>query len=168
MGWIFRRSRIRARGARLDPVRPRMMVKVLVYAYATSDYRRVGRAELVESVAFLSAAENLPDFRTIASFASATGRSFRDCSFRWCSCAGERPGEVGARRGGRTKVKANAQKHKAMSYRRMKDAEDRLQAEVDEFLRRAGGDRRAGGSASTGRTSAATSCRRNCSAARGA
>ncbi len=38
-----------------------------------------------------------------------------------------------------TKVRANASKHKAMSYRRMKEKEARLQGEVDELLRRAQG-----------------------------
>ena len=37
-----------------------------------------------------------------------------------------------------TKVKANASKHKAMSYGRMKEKEAQLAAEVDELLRRAG------------------------------
>ncbi len=37
-----------------------------------------------------------------------------------------------------TKVRANASKHKAMSYGRMKEKEAQLQAEVDELLRRAG------------------------------
>ena len=34
-----------------------------------------------------------------------------------------------------TKVRANASKHKAMSYKRMKDKEAVLQGEVDELLR---------------------------------
>ena len=36
-----------------------------------------------------------------------------------------------------TKVRANASKHKAMSYGRMKEREEQLQAEVDELLQRA-------------------------------
>ena len=36
-----------------------------------------------------------------------------------------------------TKVRANASKHKAMSYKRMKEKEAQLQGEVDELLRRA-------------------------------
>ena len=36
-----------------------------------------------------------------------------------------------------TKVRANASKHKAMSYGRMKEKEEQLQAEVDELLRKA-------------------------------
>ena len=36
-----------------------------------------------------------------------------------------------------TKVRANASKHKAMSYKRMKEQEAQLQGEADELLRRA-------------------------------
>ena len=36
-----------------------------------------------------------------------------------------------------TKVRANASKHKAMSYQHMKEREAQLQCEVDELLRRA-------------------------------
>jgi hypothetical protein len=36
-----------------------------------------------------------------------------------------------------TKVKANASKHKAMSYDRMKQEEKRLQSEIEELLKRA-------------------------------
>ena len=36
-----------------------------------------------------------------------------------------------------TKVRANASKHQAMSYQRMKEKEEQLQGEVDELLRRA-------------------------------
>ena len=36
-----------------------------------------------------------------------------------------------------TKIKANASKHKAMSYERMEEAEQRLRQEVEELLRRA-------------------------------
>ena len=36
-----------------------------------------------------------------------------------------------------TKIKANASKHKAMSYKRMQEEEARLEAEVEELLKRA-------------------------------
>jgi len=36
-----------------------------------------------------------------------------------------------------TKIKANASKHKAMSYKRMKEEESRLEAEVAELLKKA-------------------------------
>jgi transposase len=122
------------------PYHPRMMVKVLLYAYATGNYssRRIARG-LVDSVAlrFLGAG-NTPDFRTIAEFRKRHGKALSGLFaqvLRLC----QRTGLVSLGRVAvdGTKIKANASKHKAMSYRRMKDAESRLQGEVDELLRRA-------------------------------
>jgi transposase len=122
------------------PYHPRMMVKVLLYAYATGNYssRRIARG-LVDSVAlrFLGAG-NTPDFRTIAEFRKRHGKALSGLFaqvLRLC----QRTGLVSLGRVAvdGTKIKANASKHKAMSYRRMKDAESRLQGEVDELLRQA-------------------------------
>ena len=59
------------------------------------------------------------------------------------------------------KVRANASRHKAMSYRRMKEQEAQLSAEVAELLRRAQEwmTRRIVGTVGT---SAEMSCRRSC------
>jgi len=55
-----------------------------------------------------------------------------------------------------TKVKANASKHKAMSYGRMGETETRLKTEIAELLRQAEAQD-AAAMASTGRRSVATS-----------
>lgn len=122
------------------PYHPRMMVKVLLYGYATGSYssRRIERG-VVDSVALrFLAAGNEPDFRTISEFRRRHGEALSGLFsqvLRLCRRAGlVKLGHVAV---DGTKIKANASKHKAMSYRRMKDAEDRLQAEVDELLRRA-------------------------------
>lgn len=122
------------------PYHPRMMVKVLLYAYATGIYssRRIARG-LVDSVALrYLAAGNEPDFRTISDFRKRHGEALRGLFgqvVRLCRRAGlVKLGHVAV---DGTKIKANASKHKAMSYRRMKDAEARLQGEVDKLLRRA-------------------------------
>ena len=83
-------------------------------------------------------AGNTPDFRTIAEFRKRHGAALSGLFaqvLRLC----QRTGLVSSGRVAvdGTKIKANASKHKAMSYRRMKDAESRLQGEVDELLRRA-------------------------------
>src|SRR6266481_2464994 len=51
---------------------------------------------------------------------------------------GSRAGQAGACCPGRTKIKANASKHKAMSYGRMVEAEPKLAAEVEEWMKKAG------------------------------
>ena len=84
------------------------------------------------------AANNTPDFRTISDFRKdhlgALSGLFLQV-LELCQQAGlVKLGHVAL---DGTKVRANASKHKAMSYRRMKEKEAQLQAEVDELLRRA-------------------------------
>lgn len=122
------------------PYHPVMMVKVLVYAYCMglASSRRIARG-LVEDVALrFLAANNTPDFRTISDFRKRHLEALRGLFvqvLRLCQKAGMvKLGHVAL---DGTKMKANASKHKAMSYGRMNKEEARLQAEVDELLRRA-------------------------------
>lgn len=122
------------------PYHPRMMVKVLMYAYATGVYssRRIAR-QLSDSVAFrYLGAGNSPDFRTLNAFRSRHGEALSGLFgqvLRMCSRAGlVKLGTVAV---DGTKIKASASKHKAMSYGRMKEAEEALQAQGEELLRRA-------------------------------
>ena len=117
-----------------------MMVKVLLYAYCIGmpSSRRIAQ-RLHEDVAFrVLAANNTPDFRTISDFRkdhlSALSGLFLQVVLL-CQQAGlVKLGHVAL---DGTKVRANASKHKAMSYKRMKEKEAQLQSEVDELLRRA-------------------------------
>jgi len=122
------------------PYHPRMMVKVLLYAYATGTYssRKIAR-RLVEDVAMrFLAADNQPDFRTVSDFrkrhSAALGALFTQV-LRLCQRTGlVKLGQVAI---DGTRLKANASKHKAMSYGRMGEQEAVLQAEIAELLRRA-------------------------------
>src|ERR1700752_5061103 len=116
------------------PYDPRMMTKVLLYGYCVGVFssRRIQR-RLVEDVAFrVLAAGNEPDFRTIADFRKThlpVLRGFFEQVLRLAR-------ELGAPRGGRvaldsTKIQANASKHKAMSYGRMRDKQRQLREEVN-------------------------------------
>ena len=121
------------------PYHPRMMVKVLLYGYCTgvASSRRIAQ-RLHEDIAFrVLAANSTPDFHTISDFRKDHLAAWPNCSIRYWSCAGRRGGEAGPRDSGLTKVRANASKHKAMSYGRMKEKEAQLAAEVAELLRRA-------------------------------
>ncbi len=122
------------------PYHPMMMVKVMLYAYCVGlpSSRRVERG-LVEDVALrYLAANNTPDFRTISDFRKRHLDALRGLFgqvLQLCQKAGMvKLGHVAL---DGTKMKANASKHKAMSYGRMKKTEAQLQAEVDELLRRA-------------------------------
>jgi transposase len=127
-------------GRGYPPYHPVMMVKVLLYAYSVGrpSSRKIECA-LVEDVALrFLAANNTPDFRTIADFRKRHLEALRGLFaqvFRLCRKAGlVKLGHVAL---DGTKMKANASKHKAMSYGRMNKEEARLEAEVDELLRQA-------------------------------
>ena len=122
------------------PYHPRMMVKVLIYGYCVgvASSRRIAQ-RLHEDIAFrVLAANNTPDFRTISDFrkdhlGALSGLFLQVLAF--CQRAGlVKLGHVAL---DGTKVRANASRHKAMSYRRMKEKEEQLAAEVAELLRRA-------------------------------
>ena len=122
------------------PYHPVMLTKVLVYAYCVGVFssRRIQR-RLVEDVAFrVLAAGNEPDFRTIADFRKTHLTALRGFFEQVLRLARE----LGAPRVGRvaldsSKIKANASKHKAMSYGRMREKQRQLREEVKELLAQA-------------------------------
>ena len=122
------------------PYHPVMLTKVLVYAYCVGVFssRKVQR-RLNEDVAFrVLAAGNEPDFRTIADFRKRHLTALQGFFEQVLRLARE----MGAPRVGRvaldgSKVKANASKHTAMSYGRMRDKQQQLRDEVNQLLARA-------------------------------
>ena len=122
------------------PYHPVMLTKVLVYGYCVGVFssRRMQR-RLVEDVAFrVLAADNHPDFRTIADFRKIHLTALEGLFEQVLQLARE----LGARRVGRvaidgSKIKANASKHKAMSYQRMGETQRQLRAEVKQLLAQA-------------------------------
>jgi transposase len=122
------------------PYHPGMMVALLLYGYSRGIYssRRLAQAceERVDMMAVTGL--NRPDFRTIAEFRSRHTEALSGLFLqvlRLCQAAGlVKLGHVAV---DGTKLKANANRHKAMSYGRMKVAEPKLAAEVAEWLARA-------------------------------
>jgi transposase len=122
------------------PYNPRMMTKILVYAYCVGVFssRRIQK-RLVEDVPLrVLAAGNQPDFRTISDFRKIHLNALQNLFEQVLKLAMT----AGAISLGRvaldgSKVKANASKHKAMSYKRMKEEERRLRAEVRGLLKQA-------------------------------
>jgi len=117
-----------------------MLVAVLLYAYAVGvpASRQIAR-RLHEDIAFrVLAANTTPDFRTISDFRKQHLAALRGLFvqvLRLCQHAGlVTLGHIAL---DGTKLKANASKHKAMSYDRMLKEEVRLQAEVDVLLQQA-------------------------------
>lgn len=122
------------------PYAPTLMTKLLLYGYAAGTYssRKLAR-ECVDDVAFrVLCAGDAPDFRTIAAFRrrhlEALSALFLQV-LQLCRYAGlAKLGHVAV---DGTKLKANASKHKAMSYVRMQEEETRLKAEISCLLARA-------------------------------
>lgn len=122
------------------PYHPVMMTALLLYAYCQGIYssRRMMKA-CQERVDFMAVTGmQTPDFRTISDFRkrhlAALGKLFAQV-LRLCQEAGlVKLGHVAL---DGTKVKANASKHKAMSYGRMKKSEPELTAIVKDWFEKA-------------------------------
>src|SRR5580700_6342222 len=118
-------------GSRNQPFHPAMMVKVLVYGYATGVFssRKLAR-KLREDVAFrVLAAGNYPAHRTLCDFRA---RHLKELSDLFVQVV-----KLGTVAVDGTKIKANASRHKAMSYDRMKKAELELKEQIDALLAKA-------------------------------
>jgi transposase len=122
------------------PYDPSLMTKLLVYGYCVGVFssRRIQK-RLQEDVAFrVLAAGNEPDFRTISDFRKNHLEALQGLFEQVLEMALE----AGAMKLGRvsldgTKIKANASKHKAMSYGRMKEKQEQLKEEVKQLLAQA-------------------------------
>jgi transposase len=119
---------------------PEYMVAIWLYAYCAGvrSSRRVAKA-LQEDVGFRVVSGNQqPDFRTLSEFRRKHHQVLSGLFFETVKLAKEaglvKLGHVAI---DGTKVKANASKHSAMSYQRMKEEEKRLEAEIEQWMREA-------------------------------
>jgi transposase len=133
-------ARYEGDGRRNQPYDPAMLVKVLVYGYATGVFSSRKQAKkLYEDVAFrLLGAGNFPSHRTICDFRLRHLPELKELFVAVARLAKE----LGLVKLGMvaldgTKVKAHASKHKAMSYGRMKEQEQKLTQEIEALLERA-------------------------------
>ena len=119
------------------PFHPRLMVALLLYCYATGtrSSRKIMRRCQTDVACRIIVGEDIPDFRTVSDFRK-THLARLEALFvevlKLCALAGL--AGVGTIALDGTKVKANASRHKAMSYARMKEEEQRLQDEVTRML----------------------------------
>jgi transposase len=128
-------------GRRNSPYDPRMLLKVLVYAYASGVFssRKIAR-KLEEDVAFrVLGAGNFPDHRTVNRFRQEHLEEFAGVFQQVGKLAREKKLlRMGTLAIDGTKARANASRHEAMSYGRMKEEEEeKLKGEIAELLRRA-------------------------------
>ena len=127
-------------GPRNQPFHPAMMVKILVYAYATGVFssRKIAR-KLHEDVAFrVLGADNFPAHRTIRDFRALHLSEFTELFTQVVRLAREMGlVKLGTIAVDGTKIKANASRHKAMSYGRMQTTEIELKAQIAALVQKA-------------------------------
>jgi transposase len=119
------------------PFDPRLMTALLLNGYASGIYssRRIARACIERADFMMIVAGDPPDFRTISEFRKRHLTQLAGLFVQVLKLA-EKAGLVrlGHVALDGTKIKANASKHKAMSYQHMKRRQSELQAEVDRWL----------------------------------
>jgi transposase len=119
------------------PYHPRMMTKLWLYGYALGSTSSRKLAHLVQrDVGFMMlAAGNRPDFRTLARFRQ---RHLGELAglFKQVLRLCRRHGLLGLRHVAvdGTKLRANASKHAAMSYSRMRQEDARISREIDAWF----------------------------------
>ena len=114
-----------------------MMLKVLLYGYATGVFSSRGIArKLEEDVAFrVLGAGNFPSHRTLSEFRRRHLEDFQELFVEVVRLARELGmASLGKVSVDGTKVRAKASKRKAMSYGRMREEERRLEAEIKGLL----------------------------------
>jgi len=127
-------------GPRNQPFHPAMMVKVLLYGYATGTFSSRKLAQgLHENVALrVLGAGNFPAHRTLSDFRANHLEALSDLFVQIVRLAREcglvKLGTVAI---DGTKVKANASRHKAMSYKRMLESEQKLRDQIKDLMDRA-------------------------------
>ena len=123
------------RGA--PPFDPAMLVCLLLYSYSVGIFssRKIANA-CERNLAFLAiVGDDRPDFRTISDFRKLHLEAFEDVFLEVLRLAAE----LGMMSLGNlsfdgSKIKANASRHKAMSYGYMKKEEERLKGEIKDLL----------------------------------
>lgn len=135
---ITRRYEQEDRG--FPPYHPRLMVGLLLYAYCMGVYssRRIQKLCERDAAYRVIVGNDVPNFRTISDFRKNHLGALQGLFvqvLKLCREAGMLT--VGLVSLDGTKVKANASRHKAMSYEYMQKEEERLQKEIAELLSKA-------------------------------
>jgi transposase len=122
------------------PYHPRMLLRLLMWGVVN----RVVSTRRVEVLArrdisfIYLAGEQRPDFRTLARFRRRNAEEIKSLLKETVLlCARLGMVNLGHIALDGTKLKANTSKHKAMSYGRMKQEEERLEKEIEELMRQA-------------------------------
>ena len=119
---------------------PRLIVGILIYAYSRGVFSsRAIEQRCKEDLSFMYVATmNCPNFRVLSDFRKNNGVFFEDCFKQTVKLALElKLASLGHISLDGSKFKANSSRHKAMSYKRLKEKERELTAEIDELIKKA-------------------------------
>ena len=117
-----------------------MMLVLLLYAYSAGVFssRKIMQRSVTDAAFRVIVSKDIPDFRRIAEFRARHLKHLQPLFLEvliLCREAGLL--KVGRLSLDGTKIKANASRHKAMSYDRMGPEAERLQQEIEALLARA-------------------------------
>ena len=119
---------------------PKLIVSILIYAYSRGVYSsREIEKRCNEDLSFMFIAEmNCPNFRVLSDFRKDNADFFHDCFKQTVKLAIElKLASLGHISLDGSKFKASSSKHKAMSYKKLKEQEEKLTAEIDELIKKA-------------------------------
>lgn len=119
---------------------PKLIVSILIYAYSRGVFssREIER-RCHEDLSFMYIAKmNCPNFRVLSDFRKDHSEFFHDCFKQTVKLAIElKLASLGHISLDGSKFKANSSKHKAMSYKRLKEKEQELTTEIDALIEKA-------------------------------
>ncbi|EDM28360.1 probable transposase [Lentisphaera araneosa HTCC2155] len=128
-------------GSGSDQFHPHLMLSILIYCYATGRFssREIECATYSDLAVRYIAADLHPDHDTICKFRRENGVAFKEAFIQVLELASEL--KVLKKLGGvsvdGTKIKANASKHSAVSYKKSGELLELLSAEVDALTQKA-------------------------------
>jgi len=119
---------------------PKSIVSILIYAYSRGVFSsREIEKRCHEDLSFMLIAKmSCPNFRVLSDFRKNNADFFRDCFKQTVKLALElKLASLGHISLDGSKFKANSSKHKAMSYKRLKEKEQALTAEIEVLIEKA-------------------------------
>ena len=119
---------------------PKQIISILIYAYSRGVFSsREIEQRCNEDLGFMFIAQqNCPNFRVISDFRKNNGTFFQDCFKQTVQLAmALKLASLGHISLDGSKFKANSSKHKAMSYKRLKEQDSKLSQEIDDLIRKA-------------------------------
>jgi transposase len=139
-GMVLPELRVNHRGSGSAQYPPRMMLSLLIYCYANGVFgsRRIERATYRDIAVRYLTGDTHPDHDTIAKFRRENLKAVAACFVRALELAREmKVLKVGTVSTDGTHMRANASKHKNVTYERAGELVEQLEADVKELLGKA-------------------------------